>query len=126
MRKEKELRINEMKEMRKKGMTYAEIGNAFGVSKQRVFFLIGGDTPRRTVLTEKECVYKGLRDWMNENQVSRIKLTRIIYGYYQPNQYDVLKRALLGSNCHKHIIDSILKATGLTYEKAFGTEENNA
>lgn len=127
MREEKELRIKEMKKLREKeGLTYAEIGKKFGISKQRVFFLIGGDTPRRIFITEKECIYKGLRDWMNENQVSRIKLTRAIYGYYQPNQYAVINHALLGSDCQKHVIDGILKATGLTYEKAFGMEINQS
>lgn len=113
-----------MIEMHKQGMTYAEIGQKMGISRQRVFQLIG-DTRKGShkLITEKECVYVGIRNWTNENKISRTALTRIINGTFHASKYERLIRVLKGVDCHKHNIDKILKVTGLTYEEAFKLEE---
>ena len=113
-----------MIEMRQQGMTYAEIGQTMGVSKQRVFNLIGGTSEsKHRLITEKDCVYVGIRNWMNENKISRTMMTRLVYGTYHPEKYARFRNVLKGVDCHKHNIDKILKVTGLTYEEAFKLEE---
>jgi DNA-binding CsgD family transcriptional regulator len=113
-------RQQKMIEMHEQGMTYEAIGQKLGISKQRVFQLIGDVRKgRHRTITEKECVYVGIRNRMNENKISRTALSRKVYGTTHPNQYRCLERALKGSNCSKYVIDNILKVTGLTYEEAF-------
>ena len=108
-------------EMVEQGMTYAEIGRAEGISRQRVFQIIGGrQKPHFRELTEKECVYIGIRNWLNEHRMSRAKLAREMYGYYHTTKVPVVNGALMGSDTSKHTIDAILRVTGLTYEQAFG------
>ena len=113
-------RKQKMIEMHIQGLSYVEIGQKMGISRQRVFQIIGDvrKGSHRTI-TEKECVYVGIRNWMNENKISRTALLRKIYGTIHSDQYHSLKSALKGSNCSKYVIDNILKATGLTYEEAF-------
>lgn len=89
-----------MIKMHESGMTYAEIGAFMGISKQRVYQLIG-DTRKgcHKPITKEQCVYAGIRKYMNENKISRMMLVRMI--------------------------DKILKATGLTYEYAFKKDGDN-
>lgn len=115
-------RINQMEAMFEQGMTYAEIGRAVGVSRQRVYQLIGGNRKYYIKITKEGCVYDGIREWMNKNKVSRADLVRKVYGFYCPDRYAVISKALKGVDTHKHIIDGILRATGLTYEEAFKVE----
>lgn len=68
---------------RAQGMTYEQISKKYGVSRQRIHQIIGGDTDRvknyfRT-LTEKDCIYPNLRKWMNDNKVSKVELSRRIF-----------------------------------------------
>lgn len=117
------LTIREMKAMRDEGYSYAKIADACGVSKQRVFQLIGGihhKTPR--LLTETECVYPNLRKYMNENKISRMSLARQIYGEVTSRHYERLNKFLNGTTyvyINKHMLDRILSITGLTYEQLF-------
>lgn len=106
--------------MFEQGMTYAEIGKAEGISRQRVFQIIGGiQRSHFRKLTEKECVYVGIRNWLNENRMSRAKLVMEIYGFYHPERVSMVNNALRGCDTRKRIIDAILRVTGLTYEQAF-------
>ena len=109
--------------MRDEGYSYAKIADACGVSKQRVFQLIGGihhKTPK--LLTETECVYPNLRKYMNENKISRMSLARQIYGEVTSRHYERLNKFLNGTTyvyINKHMLDRILSITGLTYEQLF-------
>lgn len=115
-----EKRKEQMREMYAQGMNFTKIGEAFGISKQRVYQLIGGEKPYFIKITEKHCVYEGLRNWMNENAISIAKLTRAVCGCYHPETRGTISNALKGANTSKHTIDGILRVTGLTYEEAFG------
>ena len=113
-------RKQRMIEMFEQGMTYEAIGKAEGISRQRVFTIIGGNVkPHFTVLTEKECVYVGIRNWLNENRMTRSGLTRAMYGFHHADRIKKVCDALRGADTHKHVIDAILRVTGLTYEQAF-------
>ena len=121
-----EQRKKDMRKLRESGVTYAEIANKYGISKQRVYQLIGGkDEKLFKPITTERCVYGGLRKWMNDNKVCVSELTRKIYGNYAPNSYERVKERLNGK-CQftKTYIDKILEITGLTYEEAFGGADN--
>lgn len=121
-------RYEEMIALREQGLSYAEIGKRFHYSKQRVYQIIGGaDIRYFKPITEKQCVYVGIRNWMNENKVNRTQLIRKIWGYTEPELHHRLNLTLRGCDCRKNMIDKLLSATGLTYEEAFMREdETNA
>lgn len=115
-------RVKYMKDLRTQGLTYEEIGKEMGLSRQRVYQLIGGYTNHSVVIRPEQCIYPAIRFWLIENNISISGLTRIICGYAHPEKRYVLSSALKGANCTKNTIDNILKATGLTYEVAFRKE----
>lgn len=108
-----------------KGLTYREVGERFGLTKQRVAQLIGKPDDRyfRTI-TPKMCIFSGLRKWLNENKVSRGAFVRKLYGgVYNRNSYARIWCFMDGTNdIPKRDIDKILSITGLTYEEAFKVE----
>lgn len=119
-------RAEQMKKLRLQGMSYEEIGKAFDISRQRVYQIIGGTEMNYfKEIKPDECVYPNLRKWLNENRINRPKLTRLMYSEekYAPTRWEIVCRALEGANCRKTTIDRILKATGLTYEEAFGRND---
>lgn len=114
-------RNEKIREMRLSGMGYKDIAEVFGISRQRVQQIAGSVCYFRPV-EEKDCIYKGIRDWLNENHYSRIDLVRLMYGYTHAGWHTKLSNMLRGSNCTKKMIDKILAATGLPYEVAFKVE----
>ena len=62
---------------RENGLKYREIAEKYGVTVQRVAQACGKFNPYRfAFVTEKGCIYAGLRNWMNENKVSNNELCR--------------------------------------------------
>ena len=105
-------RYKQAKAMREAGKTYKEIGEAFGVTRQRAKQLtqyVPGDWVH--VDTLLDIPYKGLREWMVANKVSVAELCRRC-------ECDV-RRAVMGRGASKHTLDAILRATGLDYETCF-------
>lgn len=119
-------RKEKMKEMYSQGMTFDAIGKSFGISKQRVYQLIGCEKPHHTVVTEKQCIYPVIRNYMNLNGISIAKLTKMMYGNVHSTHRSRVTSILRGENVTKSNIDTFLKATGLTYEDAFKRSDNNA
>lgn len=111
--------------LHKGGMTLREIAKTVGISPQRVSQIIGGEDKRLFKgFTEERCIFVGLREWLNENKVSVNELCRRIYGNAHAKSSAKLARELRGEwVMNKRKIDSILKITGLTYEKAFEIKE---
>lgn len=113
-----------MRSYRAQGMTYEQIGEKVGLSKQRVFQLVGGGTDRakkhfRTI-TEEQCVYPNIRKWMNENSVSKAEFSRKVFGTAHPKTMSLLCGWLSGKGYpSKHNIDKLIEVTGLTYEELF-------
>lgn len=115
-----------MLSLRECGLTYKEIGEVTGTSKQRVFQLIGKiDKARFKPITEELCIYDGLRNWMNENRVSRAEFTRMMWGSLHQVNHQRLREWLKGKGMTMYSINKILAATGLTYEEAFLGGKNN-
>ena len=95
-----------------KGMTYQQIGEVFGISKQAVHQLINsGDGVRLSTLAK--IPYIGLRMWMLANRVTVKELNKRV---------GTATSITGGSNPRMDTINKILKVTGLTYEECFKTE----
>ena len=80
MQEEKWLdRIESMVNDRAAGMTYAEIGAKYGVSRQRI-----GQVYKKynkynfKAIKESGCVYINVRDWMNCHSIDRTELLQMI------------------------------------------------
>lgn len=117
----REKRKRQMETLFENGMTYEEIGKNFGISRQRVFQIIGGKTKYQVKpFTTETCIYSGLRKWLNEHKIGTTELTRKIYRNYSSSNRESVKKMLNGKlKITKTHIDKILEITGLTYEKAF-------
>lgn len=113
-----------MIEMHEKGMNYTDIGKEFGLSRQRVYQLIGGGCKNHFQgIKPENCVYEEIRKYLIENKISIAEFSRRIYGDNHSEHRLRLVRVLKGSDAHKSVIDRILIVTGLTYEQAFKRSE---
>ena len=117
-------RNEKIREMRLSGMTYRDIAAQYGISVQRVQQIAGSVCYFRPV-EAKDCIYKGIRDWLNETRYSRTYLVRLMYGDTHATLHEKLSNVLKGNNCTKKMIDKLLEVTGLPYEVAFKVEGNN-
>ena len=99
--------------LREKGMTYEEIGELFGVSKQCVYETIHRGTDNFHKASVLKVKYVGLRNWMLDNRVNIGELEKRVGGQ---RLHTALK---VNGNPRKDTIDKILAATGLTYEECF-------
>lgn len=103
------------------GMTYAQIGEKHGVSRQRVGQIIGKSNKYCfKVIKRRGCKFVNLRNWMNENSISRNELARRMG--LTPNGETMARiRAYMSgmSNPPKAYIDRLIEATGMDYETLF-------
>ena len=116
--------VQQMIDMKNSGKTYQDIADEFGVSRQRVFQMIGSGDPKFfRYISTKGCIYKGVRKYMNDNKISMAELVRKLYGNYVPRNFYSVRNKLSGvTDITKKHIDKILEITGLTYEEAFELE----
>jgi hypothetical protein len=116
---------SEMENLRELGYTYQQIGEMYGVSKQRVYQIIGKSNEKYfRYKDENSVVFVGLRDWMNENKVSINALCRKIYRNAHPVLVSKVINWLNGKNDIKlSVVKKILEVTGLTFEQAFRVEK---
>lgn len=90
-------------QMRRDGATYAEIGAAFGVSRQRAAQVLWkmkqeGRARKRSADMEK-IVYEGIYNWMMDHpRVTFPALTNIMYGNYYPKHQETVARLLQGKD----------------------------
>lgn len=111
---------DEFAALRETGLTYREIGEIYGCSRQNVEFHLAERKPRKGV-SENKCAYDGLRNWMNENHVCISDLLRKMYGC-EPSNSEVKRCSnLLKGKARPKMeeIDAIISATGLSYEELF-------
>lgn len=112
----------EMMEMRRAGASYTEIAERFGLSKQRVYQIVGvRNKAYFKPITQAQCVYPYLRKWMNDNEVSVAELCRRMRGNAAGTNLSEVGHILTGKGkcMQKKTIDKLIKATGLKYEKLF-------
>ena len=109
----------EMFRMRLEGKTLQEIGNKYGITRERVRqILLHGS---REVKINKRCIYKKLSEDMKKNNITVEKIGEIM-GVSRTSAFCKLK----GEKPLKiNEIKKILKFTGMTFEECFATEEDN-
>lgn len=109
---------------REKGMTYQQIADKYGISRQAVAECCGKHSPGHFKGFSKEsCIYPNLRRWLNENKVNRAEFLRRLGLVYGTNSSDRLTRYFRGIGYPpKQTIDKMLEVTGLTYEELWEVE----
>lgn len=116
-------RAVEMFKMKLDGFTYEEIGEKFGLSRQRVHQILSiGETKIKINLDY--VIYPGLKKWMEDNTINASALQRIMYKNGNTGR---AKQKLSGEvKFNIHDIKKIIKASGLTFEELFFTDEEKA
>ena len=104
-------------DLRKRGMTFENISEIMGISKQRVHEIVKNSS-RRKGITSDTCIYSQIRHYLNDNHLTISKFATLCLGDDRKDR-EKIARALKGGNCKKDIIDAILRVTGFTYEVAF-------
>lgn len=116
-------RYEEFVAYREQGMTYKEIAARCGVCHQRVAQVLAHRTPGHfKPYLPHEVVYNGLREWMNENLVSRSDLGRLFNGKANPGGEwaSRVNNRLTGRTGWRMVeINKLIDASGLTYEQLF-------
>ena len=111
---------------RESGLTYQQIADKYGVTRQAVAAVCGKSNPNMfRFITKEGCIYPNLRKWMNDNKVSKKELIRRMGVVPFTTAQRLMGDRLSGrAELTKSEIDSMLMATGMTYEEMFCMEEN--
>ena len=119
MTNESKERALDMFKMRLDGATYQAIANKYGVTKQCVHQILGGiTTPKKSNCDS--VIYKGLRDWMKENNISAIHLHRLLNPSTTSSNAVITRDRLKGKRQFKlSEIILIIKESGMTFEQLF-------
>lgn len=111
--------------MRDEGLTYREIAARCGVTYQAVAQVCAQSRASQfRKIRPENCIYPALREWMNENYVSRAELYRRMHGVPCIGRAPyVLRDRLTGvSMWRMDEINRLLDITGMTYEQLFREE----
>lgn len=111
--------------MRENGMSFQQIADELGVTKQRVSqYCAGVNAKHYRFCGEKTCIYVGLRDWMNRHGVNTTVLLQMMGYVYNPGSTERWRGKFAGKSALRiDEIKKILAVTGLTFEQAFGEVE---
>lgn len=96
-------------------MTYAAIAKKYGVSRQAVHQCVKEYGALSINIKPTTVIFPGLRQWMCKNHIFVSDLEQITG--------KCLRVALRNGNISNKNINAILKATGLSYDQAFGQAE---
>lgn len=109
---------------RERGMTYHQIAEKHGVSRQAVAQACSKYSPGHfRPYTAEQVVYPNLRRWLNENKVSRSEFVRRMGLLPEGSNLDHVRNWFSGRYYPiKRVIDSMLEVTGLTYEELWEVE----
>lgn len=121
-------RYDDMLKDRASGMTYAQIGRKYGVTRQRIGQICGKYNKYNfRVVKDNGCVYKNLRKWMNENSVGRAELLRKIgVAPEDINEHTLraFRRILTGkSEMSEEVAGRLAAITGMRYEVILESDE---
>ena len=117
------INVDEAIKMRNEGATYEEIGAHFGVSRQRIHTLLGGDFKKNAQLYTK-IKYKGLKRWFRETNTTFSGFARMIGAKNTAAYIRKIQNWLTegGEKDRTFTIDQIkkmLEVTGMTFEELF-------
>lgn len=111
---------------REKGMTYQQIADKYGVSRQAVGQVCGKWNPHNFKVVTGKCVYPNLRKWQNDNKVSQKELVRRMGLTAYAGTCTQISAYTTGlTDPPKYIIDKMIEVTGLPYEVLFYREDKN-
>lgn len=117
---------SEMYRMRLNGCTYKEIAEKFGCSSQYIHQIIP-DTNRNIALSHQladVCAYKGLSEYIEENNLTLLELTKTLRPTYKGYNGSHVKGWISGKrNFGISDIRKILELTGMTFEECFALKE---
>lgn len=104
---------------REKGLTYQQIADKYGVSKQMVHQACGKYTPHLyRPWTEERCIYVNLRRWLEENKITMSELLRRLGKENLASSHTLVNLYLKGKRYPtKKTIDKFIEVTGLSYEE---------
>lgn len=105
-----------IRRLHEKGMTYDEIGELLGITKQRAHQLATQVRDGFRESINRRIKYVGLRNWLYERRMNVNILEKTCGTRFASSLYG-------DSEPRKSTIDAILKATGMTYEECFGDED---
>ena len=109
---------------REKGLTYQQIADKHGVSKQCVAQACGRQKTYYYRYNNR-CVYPVLRQWLNDNKISIRELLNRMGLTSSPENYDSIGDKLRGdTELKKSDIDKLIQITGITYEKLFKEDKD--
>ena len=110
---------------RDKGLTYQQIADKYGVSKQNVAQACQGKQKKHfRFWNTSSCVYPNVRKWLNENQIRCSDLLHRLGLECLCNNYRRIENYLSGKNDPpKRTVDKFLSITGLSYEQFFESEK---
>lgn len=113
--------IEQIKEMREKGMTYDEISKEIGITRQQVWYTAkaGGIAGLNSIEKSKKVIYKGVQEWLIEHNMKLHDFCIKCGEDFGSNSRTW--KFLTGD--HKgdfYMIKNILSATNMTFEEAFG------
>ena len=114
------MQLQEIRKKRAYGATYKQLAEEYGVSQTLIKNYVGAEREYTRLVENKKIKYKGLRDWILQEQITISKMARDI-----GTNYVTLYYILNGHNDpRKNSIDRILNYTGLTYEQAFAVNDD--
>lgn len=116
-----EKRLEEMKDMRKRHFTYHDIGLAFGITRQRVYQLLGKTHTRNANAKIEDIVYEGIYElFLNDPTMSYTKFVETVVGGCSHSVPKFIK-FLKGADSFIQIseINKILAYIGKPYEEVF-------
>lgn len=115
-------RVEEMRAKADDGMTYQQIADAHGISRQRVAQLIGRYSSNRHRPERTYSIYPGVDRWMHENKMTYTEVARQLGYAVAPGTLSRINRIFTGrSEMNKSDIDKLISLTAKTYEELFGS-----
>lgn len=103
------------------GYTQEEIGKAFGVTRQRIAQVMGG-RGRTYNQVKPRSIYRGLNEWMLQNDITCATLTSMMGYASNASQQNVVKRRIMGATeLRMRDINRLIELSGKTYEYLFSS-----
>jgi hypothetical protein len=99
------------------GCTLTEVGDKFGISKQRVSQMFP-QANKKVDAAAEGCVYPNISKWMVEHRAGFASIARGCGSTTPTIRYALTS----GGSIRKDLIDALLRLTGMTYEEAFFRE----
>jgi transcriptional regulator with XRE-family HTH domain len=115
-------RVEEMRAKADDGMTYQQIADAYGISRQRVAQILGRYSSNRHRPERTYSIYPGVDRWMHENKMTYTEVARQLGYAVAAGTLSRINRIFTGvSEMNKSDIDKLINLAGKTYEELFGS-----